>query len=249
VTSNLHRDLAGAPVPLEVPERALTVGAHPDDAEFGAGGTLAKWAAAGCEVTMVVVTDGSKGTWDPSMDAARLAAIRKDEQLAAARALGAARVVHLDHVDGELQYSMALRAQVCLQIRLHRPDVLLGHDPWQRYQVHPDHRAAGLAIVDGMVAARDAHFFPEQGVAAHRPTALLLWSADDPDHWEDVSGHLDTKVAALLCHASQGSTTMGLEAVDDTERAAFASRIHDWARRSGAPAGLDAAEAFKRLTP
>ena len=155
------------------PDRALGIGAHPDDIEFGAGGTLARWAGAGCEVTMLVVTDGSKGTWDPTMDPHLLAAMRVDEQLEAARVLGAAHVVHLGHVDGELSYTMDLRAEICLQIRLTRPDVVLTHDPWKPYQLHPDHRTTGLAVVDGVVAARDHLFFPEQGVAAHRPQHLL----------------------------------------------------------------------------
>lgn len=238
-----------SPAQLEVPERALAVGAHPDDIEFGAGATLAKWAAAGSEVTMLIITDGSKGTWDRSMDPAFLVATRKDEQLAAARALGAAHVIHLDHVDGELQYTMALRAQICLQIRLQRPDVLLGHDPWKRYQVHPDHRAAGLALVDAMVAARDHLFFPEQGLHPHRPGAMLLWAADEPDHWEEAAGWVDAKSAALLCHVSQGSTTMGGADQDDEHRDAFRDRVAARAGELGAAVGLDAAEAFKLLTP
>jgi LmbE family N-acetylglucosaminyl deacetylase len=241
--------------PLPVPERALAIGAHPDDIEFGCGGTLAAWTAAGCELTMLVVTDGSKGTWDRTMAPTRLAAIRKDEQLAAAHALGASHVVHLDHVDGELLYTMALRAAMCLQIRLARPDVVLTHDPWKRYQIHPDHRATGLAVVDGVVAARDHLFFPEQGVAPYRPAALLLWSADEIDHWEDVAATLDRKVAALLCHASQATSSMGLGpgeagAHDDESRhAEFADRMRTRAAEAGQHVGLAAAEAFKHLAP
>lgn len=237
------------PAQLAVPERALAVGAHPDDIEFGAGATLAKWADAGTEITMLIITDGSKGTWDRAMDPAFLVAIRKDEQLAAAKALGAAHVVHLDHVDGELQYTMALRAQICLQIRLQRPDVLLGHDPWKRYQLHPDHRAAGLGLVDGMVAARDHLFFPEQGLPPHRPAAMLLWAADEADHWEDADGWVDTKANALLCHVSQGSTTMDDANQDEERRDAFRERVAARARELGMPVGLEAAEAFKLLTP
>ena len=237
------------PDQLPVPERAMGIGAHPDDIEFGAGGTLAKWAAAGTEVTMVIVTDGSKGTWDRGMDPHLLSAIRKDEALAAAKELGAARVIHLDHVDGELQYTMNLRAQICLQIRLQRPDVLLGHDPWQRYQLHPDHRVAGLATVDGVVAARDHLFFPDQGVAPHRPSALLLFAADQPDHWEDVDGWLPAKTAALLRHSSQGATTMDGAHEDEDRAAAFRDRVVRRSTDVGGPVGLAAAEAFKLIRP
>ena len=249
MTSNLYRDLGRNVEPIDVPARALAIGAHPDDIEFGCGGTLAGWAAAGCKVTMVVVTDGSKGSWDPAQDPADLALQRAEEQEAAAATLGAARVVRLDYVDGELEYSMELRRRIAEQIRLARPDVLLSHDPWQRYQVHPDHRATGLGAVDGMVAARDPLFFPAMDVAAHRPAAMLLWSADAPDHWQDIGDSIETKIAALLCHSSQGETTMGNAHDGGDARTAFEERIKKWAARNGTEAGLDFAEAFKRLTP
>jgi LmbE family N-acetylglucosaminyl deacetylase len=248
--TDLHPDLraAGLP-PLDPPPSALAVGAHPDDVEFGAGGTLARWAAAGTTVTLLVMTDGSKGSWDPDADPAAVAARRTAEQQAAADELGAAEVLHAGHVDGELEYSMALRGQVCEFIRKVRPAVVLSHDPWQRYQLHPDHRATGLAVVDGVVAARDHLFFPDQGLAAHRPTALLLWFPDEANHWEDVSGSLDRKVAALLCHTSQGTTTMGGAPDGEAARRSFATRIENRAAEAGRIAGLAAAEAFRRITP
>jgi LmbE family N-acetylglucosaminyl deacetylase len=249
MTSDLHGELRDPPPPLATPARALAIGAHPDDIEFGAGGTLARWASLGCEVTLVVVTDGSKGTWDPAVNPSALAAIRRDEQAAAALALGAVGVVHLDHVDGELEYSMALREQICGEIRRARPDVLLGHDPWQRYQLHPDHRAAGLAVVDGVVAARDPLFFPDQGLAPHRPSALLLWSADQPDHAEPIATTIETKIEALLCHSSQGTTTMGGAETGDALRREFVSRMRNRATTEGVTVGLEMAERFKRLTP
>ena len=249
MTTNLYRDLGVTLEPLGVPERALAIGAHPDDIEFGCGGTLAGWAAAGCDITMVIVTDGSKGSWDAATDPSELARRRAAEQEAAAAALGAARVVRLDYIDGELEYSMELRRRIAEQIRLAKPDVLFSHDPWQRYQVHPDHRATGLGAVDGMVAARDPLFFPEMSVDAHRPSSMLLWSADTPDHWQDIAVSIDTKIAALLCHSSQGETTMGNAHDGGEARVAFEKRIKDWAARNGAASGIDFAEAFKRLTP
>ena len=251
---DLHPDLRDDPTgSLLTPARALTIGAHPDDAEFGAGGTLARWAAAGTVVTILVLTDGSKGTWDPDLDPADLAAARHREQQAAAAVLGAERVEFLGHPDGELEYSMALRGELCGWIRRLAPEVVLTHDPWQRYQLHPDHRVTGLAAVDGVVAARDHLFFPEQidpgGLRAHRPAALLLWSPDEPNHWEDIAGTLDTKTGALLCHASQGATTMGAAQADAERRTAFATRVARRAAERGAAAGLSAAESFRRITP
>lgn len=247
--TNLYSDLTKGAEPLAVPQRALAIGAHPDDIEFGCGGTLAAWAAAGCEISMVIVTDGSKGSWDPDVDPTELAQQRAAEQSAAAAVLGATQVTSLGYVDGELEYSIELRRRIAEQIRLAKPDVLLSHDPWQRYQLHPDHRATGLGAVDGMVAARDPLFFPDLGLPAHRPSAMLLWSADTPDYWQDVSASLDTKIEALLCHSSQGETTMGNAQEGGAAGDAFAERIRDWASRSGAAGGLKFGEAFKRLTP
>ena len=251
--ADVHSDLQSdqdAPLPgLAVPHRALAVGAHPDDIEFGAGGTLARWLRDGCRVTMLVVTDGSKGTWDPALDPAVLIEMRRREQRAAAEALGGAEVVHLDHVDGELEATMALREELCRWIRRCEPDVVLGHDPWLRYQLHPDHRAAGIGLVDAVVAARDHLFFPDQALPAHRPGALLLWSADAPDHHESIAGTIDVKISALLCHTSQGTTTMGGAELDDHRRAHFADRVRSRAREIGREVGMEMAESFKRLTP
>jgi LmbE family N-acetylglucosaminyl deacetylase len=234
---------------LPIPESALAIGAHPDDIEFGAGGTLAKWAAAGCRIVMVIVTDGSKGSWDPDQDQDELIATRSAELEAAADALGATTTVQLGYIDGELEYSMELRGRICREIRVHKPDVVLSHDPWMRYQLHPDHRVTGIAATDGVVAARDHLFFPEQDLAPHRPKAILLWRADEDNHWEDIEGHVATKVNALLCHSSQGTTTMGGDVSEDAHAAVFGKRIEDWAHKTGTSAGIVAAEAFHRLTP
>ncbi len=234
---------------LPVPERALAVGAHPDDIEFGAGATLAKWAGAGCEVSLVVCTDGSKGTWDASADLTGLVATRQREQRAAAEALGATGgVAFLGHVDGELASGLAERSQVARCIRELRPDVVLGHDPWRRYRLHPDHRHAGWLVLDGVVAARDPHFFPDHGIAHHRPSALLLFEADEPDHGEDVTGHLDAKLAALEAHESQFESTMGISAADPgVERDRFRRRVRDRAAEVGRAIGVAAAEHFKLI--
>ena len=128
---------------------------------------------------------------------------------------------------------------------------MLGHDPWKRYRLHPDHRAAGWLACDGVVAARDPHFFPEQALPHHRPSALLLFEADDPDHTEAVTPeHADVKVAALLAHESQFETTMGIDldgAAVEAERTAFRARILDELAEAGAAAGVPLAERFTRI--
>jgi LmbE family N-acetylglucosaminyl deacetylase len=238
--------------PLEVPARALAVGAHPDDVEFGAGALLARWARSGCEVSLVVCTDGSKGTWDPSADLAALVATRQREARAAADALGATgEVVFLGAVDGELENDRATRSALARTIRRLRPDVLLGHDPWKRYRLHPDHRAAGFLTCDALVAARDPHFFPEHGLAPHRPGALLLFEADEPDHAEPVGDEdLAAKVAALEAHRSQWESTMFMTdhpEQGEAERARFRDEVRAGLVDAGAWAGAPLAERFRFL--
>lgn len=186
--------------------------AHPDDAEFQCGATLAKWARSGTVVHHLVLTDGSKGTWDPSVDQDELRARRRDEQRTAAAALGATgEVVFLGEVDGELAVDLDTRGQVAKVLRELRPDVVLGHDPWKRYRLHPDHHAAGRLVVEGIVAARDPFFHPEQltdGLEPHRPGAVLLFEPDEVNHLEVVDeADVAAKVAALLAHRSQLETT------------------------------------------
>ncbi|MCP5025090.1 MAG: PIG-L family deacetylase [Actinomycetia bacterium] len=236
-------------IDLPTPQRALAVVAHPDDAEFQCGATLARWAAAGCEVSHLICTDGSKGTWDHQADQAQLVVTRQAEQKKAAETLGATgRVVFLGHTDGELDSGLRQRAQVAYWIRALRPTVVLGHDPWKHYRLHPDHRHAGLLVVEGVVAARDPFFFPEHEVPPHRPDALLLFEAETPDHLENVTGFLDTKVAALEAHASQFETTHGIDEGNGATRAAFRQRVADKLTVMAGQHGPEHAEAYKLIT-
>ncbi len=239
---NAHDDLA-------TPERVLAIGAHPDDAEFKCGATLAKWADAGAEVSLLVCTDGSKGTWDPDASLEELVAERHREQERAAAALGVTgEIVFLDWIDGEVQATPTGVAAVALVIRRLRPDVVLTHDPWKRYRLHPDHRTVGWIALDAVVAARDPHFFADQGITHHRPETALLFEADEPDHAEDVTGWGETKIAALEQHLSQFESTMGIPH-DDTGAAhdEFRRRIHGELRAVGNRHGVEAAEEFKIL--
>jgi len=240
-------------VDLPTPARALAVGAHPDDVEFGCGATLAKWAAAGCVVDHLVCTDGSKGSWDPDQGLAELVARRQVEQREAAKALGATgEVVFLGWPDGELESGVRQRWQVAYWIRRLRPAVVLGHDPWKRYRLHPDHRHAGFLTVDGVVAARDPHFFPEQQIAHHRPDALLLFEADEPDHVEQVDEDaVARKHAALEAHLSQMRSTMDVDLdspESEAQLAAFRARVRERLVAHGQLAGVPVGEAFKVVT-
>jgi LmbE family N-acetylglucosaminyl deacetylase len=194
----------------------------------------------------LVCTDGSKGTWNVDADLAALVAARQHEQRAAARALGArGEVVFLGAVDGDLEPTRERRAAVVEWIRRLRPDVVLAHDPWKRYRLHPDHRHAGELVCDAIVAARDPHFFRELDLPHHRPSTLLLWEADEPDHVEDVTGFVDVKLMALLAHASQFESTM--KATDASGIDAFRDRIRARLASFGAEHGVSAAEIFKAI--
>jgi LmbE family N-acetylglucosaminyl deacetylase len=233
---------------LAFPAVALAVGAHPDDIEFGCGGTLAKWAGAGTIIHHLVLTDGAKGSWDPDCDQASLVALRQEEQRRAAVILGGGGVEFLGRTDGELRNGVENQWEVSRSIRTIRPDVVLGHDPWRRYRLHPDHRHAGFIVTDAMVAARDPHFFPDQGLAPHRPRALMLWEADEPNHVEDVAAYTEKKIAALMAHASQHESTMGLGPDGAEDPAAFADRVREQLGQHGALAGLALGESFHLIT-
>lgn len=234
-------------VDLAVPASALVIAAHPDDAEFGAGATLAKWATAGCVVHHLVLTDGSKGTWDPHADLGALVTNRRDEQRAAAAELGASGEVRFgDRVDGELRADDDTRRIVVTAIRELRPSVVLGHDPWKRYRLHPDHRHAGFLTVDGVVEARDPHFLPGVGPSHHRPDALLLFEADEVNHLESVSAsHLDARCDALLAHRSQLETTHFHRLEDPTTaEAGFRAHQREHLAEMAAPFGRELGESF-----
>ena len=239
-------------IDLPTPASALAIAAHPDDMEFNCGATLAKWAGAGATVHLLICTDGSKGTWDVDADTGALIARRQIEQREAARRLGATgEVLFLGATDGELDHTVERRSQVSRVIRELRPEVVLGHDPWQRWRIHPDHRAAGWLTVDSVVAARDPHYHREHGIAHHRPTALLLFECEKPDHLEAVErSQLDAKVSALLAHESQFETTMEIDEGDDgSQTEEFRRRIIREARDHGRLGGVLYAEAFRLIDP
>ncbi|MGB3411528.1 MAG: PIG-L deacetylase family protein [Microthrixaceae bacterium] len=237
---------------LEVPDRVLVIAAHPDDAEFHAGATLAKWSRMGAEVSHLVLTDGSKGTWDPDADQAELVERRKEEQQCAAAALGAnGEVVFLNAVDGELDAGLSRRGQVAEVIRQLRPTVILGHDPWKRYRLHPDHHAAGQLCVDGVVAARDPFFYREQlnaGLEPHRPEALLLFEPDEANHAEIVlEADHQRRIAALEAHQSQVETTHFYKLSTDEPLEGFRQREREQLERSGAEVGQPMAELYRLI--
>ena len=192
----------------EVHRRVLAVGAHPDDAEFTSGGSLARWAAEGRLTYLVVCTDGSKGSQNQQDEPEALGRLRRAEQAAAAQALGIAEVIWLGHPDGELARTPNLVEELAFQIRRVRPDRLLAWDAWRPYELHPDHRDAGLAAVDAVLAAGNPHFYTQQlqavpGLQPHRVEEVYLFGTDQRDTWVDITATFERKMAAIACHASQ----------------------------------------------
>jgi len=221
---------------------ALVVVAHPDDADFMAAGTMAKWVREGVEVVLVVITDGSKGSEDPEMTRQRLVQIRQAEQRSAARRLGVREVAFLGYEDGVLEDTLALRRDLTRVIRLYRPDRMICMDPTVRwfgsgYINHPDHiAAANAALAAVSLLARNRPSFPEllaEGLEPHKVPLLYLGSTATPDHWVDISSTIDLKIQALREHRSQLNG-------DEIE-----PMIREWARRDAAGHDMEYAESYK----
>jgi LmbE family N-acetylglucosaminyl deacetylase len=193
----------------DVPERAMVIFAHPDDAEIGSGAVIAKWIAAGCEVTYVLCTNGGAGTADRSLTPEQLAAKRADEQRAAAEFMGVKHVVMLGYPDGKLAATDEFLGDVVRAIRTYRPHTVFAHDPYRiKGFQHRDHRAVGLTTTDAVYPyARDHLHFPEhitrEGLEPHKVRELWYWGMDEPDTIVDVTGHIDKQIAALVRHESQ----------------------------------------------
>lgn len=193
----------------DVPDRAMVVFAHPDDAEIGSGGVVAKWIEAGCEVAYVLCTNGDAGTGERSLTPAQVAARRAEEQRAAADAMGVKHLVMLGYPDGLLEDTRAFLGDVVRAIRQYRPHTVFVHDPYRikNFQ-HRDHRKAGLTTTDAVYPfARDHLHFPEQitqeGLAPHKVRELWYWGADEPNIIVDVTEAIERQIAALVRHESQ----------------------------------------------
>jgi LmbE family N-acetylglucosaminyl deacetylase len=224
----------------------LGIGAHPDDLDFMASGTMAKLAEAGAEVHYLILTDGGKGSDDAGMTPEKLMKIRMREQRDAATAIGAKDVSFLDYEDGRLEVTMELKRDIVRAIRKVRPDVVFAMDPSMLYAPHrnfvnhPDHRAGGQAVLDAVFPlARDHLSFPElyaEGYEPHKVRTVLLTNFNTPNFFVDITDMMDKKLAALAAHPSQ------VPDMDST-----AERVRGNAAAEGRRAGLQYAEGFVRI--
>ncbi len=224
-----------------LPESAMVILAHPDDAEFTVAGTVAAWVKVGCRVTYVVCTDGNIGSHEPGMTPQKLAEIRRAEQRAACATLGVSAVVFLGYDDGQLQPTLELRRDLVRMIRQYKPEVVITWDPTtvfigDDYINHPDHRAAAQAALDAAAPASAMPLlWPEAG-APHRVRQVYVFGNDKPNVWVDVTETIEQKIAALKQHASQ----MG--EWDPTEM------IKEWNAETGQEKGLAYAESYRVIT-
>ena len=220
--------------------KVMVIAAHPDDPEFGCAGTIALWAGEGKEINYCLVTSGDVGTRDENITPGKLATLREKEQRGAALELGVKDVFFLHHHDGMVVNDMHLRRELAHVLRQYQPEVVVTIDPWRHYQIHPDHRAAGQAALDAIIAARERLIFPEQlvdGLMPCRPKAAFLFWTENADFYVDVSSTIDKRIAALRHHESQISHRNDLE-----------ERIRKMSHEVGEKVGYEYAEGFKKIT-
>jgi LmbE family N-acetylglucosaminyl deacetylase len=237
--------------PEELPKRALVVVAHPDDAEFSCGATVAKWTRDGWEVHYVIVTDASGGGADNATDVGpearkKISDTRKAEQRKAAETLGVAGVEFLDYRDGTIEFTLELRRDITRMIRKHKPGILLCPSPdfrWDPFYIgrhHPDHLAVGRSTVAAAYpASRNAWDFPElldEGYLPYRIKELWIVGAPNANHYVDVTHTVDDKIEALRAHDSQ----LGAHFEE------VAKSVRSGLRLTGARYGVGAAEEFYR---
>ena len=227
------------------PKSAMSIHAHPDDQEFSIGGTLAKWAKAGCQITSVTITSGDSGSNDPTKGGdykAELAKLREAEQTAANNVLGVKEAVFLRYPDGELEPTIQLRKELTRIIRQYKPDVVLIGNPeaWfygNEYVNHPDHRAAAQAACEAVFPSAGTRLIftglLEAGYEPHNVKKLYVHGTEKPDTWVDISESMDIKVKALQQHASQIP-------VDEVEK-----WMKDWAKEDAKDKDFEYAESYR----
>jgi len=224
--------------------RILVIVAHPDDIEFGMGGTVARWTLEGADVSYCMVTDGSAGSNDPNVDLSKLAQTRREEQMAAAAVVGVEDVHFLGYKDGVLEHTLELRRELTRLIRKLKPDRVVTMDPTLiffdegNYINHPDHRAAAeAAIYATFPSAETRPIFPEllaEGLEPHKVSELWLVFSEKPNTHVDITATIDRKIESLACHVSQvGGQDL--------------SFVRKWDADAGKRAGYEYAESFRVL--
>ena len=222
--------------------QVMVVTPHPDDAEIGAGGTIARWISEGKDVIYVVCTNGDKGTSDTNMKPDELARIREQEQMAAAKLLAVREVIFLRYPDQTLEDTPEFRKKIVRLIRMYQPETVVTADPYRRYLWHRDHRIAGQVTLDAIFPyARDLYSYPdllEEGLQPHKVKEVLLWGSEDSNYRSNITDTFDIKIAALRCHKSQ---------ISDNPSTRLEERMRERCKMLAEGEDYELAEAFHRV--
>jgi LmbE family N-acetylglucosaminyl deacetylase len=223
----------------------LVVVAHPDDAEAFCGGTIARLTRAGNAVTLVVCTNGDRGSHDHHVRPSELVSVRRQEEEEACRILGLETTIWLGYRDGELSHMTDLRERLIRVIRQIQPDILLTFDPWKHYEFHADHRTVGFTASEARMLSDLPWICPEftlEGLAPWHTLEMYLFAPEQPNYWVDISDTLEDKINSRLAHHSQNDFIKC-----ENDRQSFAGQLKGWAREAGASQGLEYAEAFHKV--
>lgn len=226
-------------------KRVLVVMAHPDDCDFGAGGTIAQWTSQGIEVSYCIITNGDQGGEESGIPVEEMAKVRQQEQRDAGKALGVTEITYLNYRDGWLMPSIELRKEIVKAIRIAKPDRMVVQSPernWERiYSSHPDHLAAGETAIQAVYPdARNPFAFPElkaAGLEPWRVREVWITGSPTPNHYVDITETFAKKMAALHAHVSQTAHNKELE-----------NMVRSWGERNAEANGLAqgrVAEIFK----
>jgi LmbE family N-acetylglucosaminyl deacetylase len=229
-------------------KRVLVVMAHPDDCDFGAGGTIAQWTSQGIKVSYCIITNGDQGGEESGILVEEMAKVRQQEQRNAGKELGVTQITYLNYRDGWLMPSIELRKEIVKAIRIAKPDRMVMQSPernWERiYSSHPDHLAAGETAIQAVYPdARNPFAFPElkaAGLEPWRVREVWITGSPTPNHFVDITETFSKKMAALHAHVSQTAHNQELE-----------NMVRSWGERNAEANGLPqgrVAEIFKVIS-
>jgi LmbE family N-acetylglucosaminyl deacetylase len=228
---------------VKAPVDLMVITAHPDDAEFGAAGTVARWTQQGKSAIYVVCTNGDKGSGDRNLTPEKLIPIRQQEQRSACAALGVEEVIFLGYKDQALEETPEFRKHIVEMLRTYQPHTVITLDPYRRYLWHRDHRIVGQVVMDAVFPfARDHMAYPDllaQGLEPHKVAEILFFGTEEINYYSDITTTFDQKLAALSCHQSQ---------VRELGNGDLKSWLHERCRLLAKGSEYELAEVFHRVT-
>jgi LmbE family N-acetylglucosaminyl deacetylase len=237
--------------------KVLVVVAHPDDAESFCGGTIARLSQGGSRVSLVLCSNGDRGSHDCRLGPTDLTRLRREEQHEAQAILGVHEVIWFGYRDGELTHAPDLRDRLVRVIRQIRPEVILTFDPWKHYEFHPDHRAVGFVACEARMLADLPWICPEdtlEGLIPWHPAEMYLFAPQEANYWVDISSTIDLKVRARLVHRSQNDficcekdTQAFADFIKDNAAQAAAQAAAEADAQAGKTGGMAYAEAFHKV--